>query len=70
MLLPKLLKMLLMLLEKNKQQLKKLMPLRKRELLMKLPDSRKKEKTMPKIRLMLLQDKRDLMMRHLLNLRD
>jgi len=70
MLLPKLLKMPLMLSEKSKLQLKRPMPQRKKELLMKLQDSRKREKMKPKKRLMLLQDKRDLTMRHLLNLRD
>jgi len=59
-----------MLSEKSKLQLKRPMPQRKKELLMKLQDSRKREKMKPKKRLMLLQDKRDLTMRHLLNLRD
>jgi len=70
MMLPELLKMLPMLSEKSKQQLKRPMPLRKRELPMKLPDSRKREKKMQKKRLTLLQDKRGLTMRHLLKLRD
>jgi len=70
MMLPELLKMPPMLSEKSKQQLKKQMPPRKRELPMKLPDSRKREKKMQKKRLTLLQDKRGLTMRHLLKLRD
>ena len=70
MMLPELLKMPPMLLEKSKQRLKKQMPLKRRELPMKLLDSRKREKKMQKKRLTLLQDKRGLTMRHLLKLRD
>jgi hypothetical protein len=68
--LQKLLKMLPMLSEKSKQRSKRLTPPRKRELPMKLPDSKKREKMMPKKRLTLLQDKRDLTMKHLLKLKD